>query len=103
VVFFYGRKVRKYHVIMPKSIILQIQKRVKMIPSKTLIIEVSFIETNSSTAGRDDDWFLFFKNGFEITFTSQLSQWFMVDLLCCWEWKRAIELNNSSFDDFVVN
>ncbi|MEO8532539.1 MAG: glycosyltransferase [Flavobacterium sp.] len=72
---------------------------------KLLIIGFVWPEPNSSAAGgRMMQLISIFKNnGFEITFASPaLDSDFMVDLASFGVEKRAIELNNSSFDDFVI-
>ena len=72
---------------------------------KLLIIGFVWPEPNSSAAGgRMMQLISIFKeNGYEITFASPaLDSDFMVDLSVCGVEKKAIELNNSSFDDFIV-
>ncbi|TCN60632.1 glycosyltransferase involved in cell wall biosynthesis [Flavobacterium circumlabens] len=88
-----------------KSIILQVQ-RIKMSQIKKLLI-IGFVwpEPNSSAAGGRMMQLIsvFKKNGFEITFASAaLDSDFMVDLASFGIEKKAIALNNSSFDDFVI-
>jgi glycosyltransferase involved in cell wall biosynthesis len=78
-----------------------------MNPTKKLLI-IGFVwpEPNSSAAGgRMMQLISIFKeNGFEITFASPaLDSDFMVDLAAFGVEKRSIELNNSSFDDFIIN
>ncbi|TDW49687.1 glycosyltransferase involved in cell wall biosynthesis [Flavobacterium sp. 270] len=77
-----------------------------MNPTKKLLI-IGFVwpEPNSSAAGgRMMQLISIFKeNNFEITFASPaLDSDFMVDLSAFGVEKKAIELNNSSFDDFVI-
>jgi glycosyltransferase involved in cell wall biosynthesis len=72
---------------------------------KLLIIGFVWPEPNSSAAGgRMMQLISIFKeNGFEITFASPaLDSDFMVDLSEFGVIKKSIELNNSSFDDFIV-
>lgn len=72
---------------------------------KLLIIGFVWPEPNSSAAGgRMMQLISIFKqNGFEITFASPaLDSDFMVDLKAFGVEKKAIELNNSSFDDFII-
>ena len=72
---------------------------------KLLIIGSVWPEPNSSAAGgRMMQLISIFKqNGFEITFASAvLDSDFMVDLSECGVKKVSIELNNASFDDFVI-
>jgi len=72
---------------------------------KLLIIGFVWPEPNSSAAGGRMMQLIsiFTANGFEITFASPaLDSDFMVDLALFGVEKRAIELNNSSFDDFVT-
>lgn len=72
---------------------------------KLLIIGFVWPEPNSSAAGgRMMQLISIFKeNGFEITFASPaLDSNFMVDLKAFGIEKKAIELNNSSFDDFII-
>lgn len=72
---------------------------------KLLIIGFVWPEPNSSAAGgRMMQLISIFKeNGFEITFTSPaLDSDFMVDLSEFGVEKKSIELNNSSFDDFII-
>jgi glycosyltransferase involved in cell wall biosynthesis len=72
---------------------------------KLLIIGFVWPEPNSSAAGgRMMQLISIFKeNGFEITFASPaLDSDFMVDLKAFGVEKRAIELNNSSFDSFII-
>ena len=72
---------------------------------KLLIIGFVWPEPNSSAAGgRMMQLISIFKqNGFEIIFASPaLDSDFMVDLKAFGVEKRTIELNNSSFDDFIV-
>ena len=72
---------------------------------KLLIIGFVWPEPNSSAAGGRIMQLIsiFIENGFEITFASPaLDSDFMVDLAAFGVEKRAIELNNSSFDDFVI-
>ena len=72
---------------------------------KLLIIGFVWPEPNSSAAGgRMMQLIAIFKeNGFEITFASPaLDSDFMVDLSEIGVEKKSIELNNASFDDFVV-
>ncbi|WP_456312970.1 glycosyltransferase [Pseudomonas shirazensis] len=72
---------------------------------KLLIIGFVWPEPNSSAAGgRMMQLISIFKqNGFEITFASPaLDSDYMVDLAEFKVEKRTIELNNSSFDDFVI-
>jgi glycosyltransferase involved in cell wall biosynthesis len=73
---------------------------------KLLIIGFVWPEPNSSAAGgRMMQLISIFKeNGFEITFASPaLDSDFMVDLFEIGVKKKAIELNNSSFDDFIMD
>jgi glycosyltransferase involved in cell wall biosynthesis len=81
-------------------------KKNKMTQIKKLLI-IGFVwpEPNSSAAGgRMMQLISIFKqNGYEITFGSPaLDSDFMVDLSEFGVEKKAIELNNSSFDDFVT-
>lgn len=72
---------------------------------KLLIIGFVWPEPNSSAAGGRMMQLIsiFAANGFEITFASPaLDSDFMVDLALFGVEKRAIELNSSSFDDFVI-
>ncbi|WP_264536138.1 glycosyltransferase family 4 protein [Flavobacterium sp. N1736] len=72
---------------------------------KLLIIGFVWPEPNSSAAGgRMMQLISIFKeNGFEITFASPaLDSDFMVDLAAFGVEKVSIELNNSSFDDFIT-
>ena len=72
---------------------------------KLLIIGFVWPEPNSSAAGgRMMQLISIFKqNGFKITFASPaLDSDFMVDLSEFEVEKKSIELNNSSFDDFVI-
>lgn len=72
---------------------------------KLLIIGFVWPEPNSSAAGgRMMQLISIFKeNGFEITFASPaLDSDFMVDLSESGVEKKSIELNNSSFDDFIL-
>ena len=72
---------------------------------KLLVIGFVWPEPNSSAAGGRIMQLIsiFIENGFEITFASPaLDSDFMVDLAAFGVEKRAIELNNSSFDDFVI-
>lgn len=72
---------------------------------KLLIIGFVWPEPNSSAAGgRMMQLISIFKqNGFEITFASPaLDSDFMVDLFESGVKKVSIELNNSSFDDFII-
>ena len=72
---------------------------------KLLIIGSVWPEPNSSAAGgRMMQLISIFKqNGFEITFASAvLDSDFMVDLSECGVKKVSIELNNASFDDFII-
>lgn len=72
---------------------------------KLLIIGFVWPEPNSSAAGgRMMQLISIFKeNGFEITFASPaLDSDFMVDLSEFGVEKKSIELNNASFDDFIV-
>ncbi|EJL66200.1 glycosyltransferase [Flavobacterium sp. CF136] len=72
---------------------------------KLLIIGFVWPEPNSSAAGGRMMQLIsiFAANGFKITFASPaLDSDFMVDLALFGVEKRAIELNNSSFDDFVI-
>jgi glycosyltransferase involved in cell wall biosynthesis len=72
---------------------------------KLLIIGFVWPEPNSSAAGgRMMQLISIFKqNGFEITFASPaLDSDFMVNLSEFGVEKKSIELNNSSFDDFVI-
>lgn len=72
---------------------------------KLLIIGFVWPEPNSSAAGgRMMQLISIFKeNGFEITFASPaLDSDFMVDLSKFGVEKKSIELNNSSFDDFII-
>ncbi len=72
---------------------------------KLLIIGFVWPEPNSSAAGgRMMQLISIFKeNGFEITFSSPaLDSDFMVDLSEFGVEKKSIELNNSSFDDFII-
>ena len=73
---------------------------------KLLIIGFVWPEPNSSAAGGRMMQLIsiFKKNGFEITFASPaLDSDFMVDLSELGVEKKAIELNNSSFDDFITD
>lgn len=73
---------------------------------KLLIIGFVWPEPNSSAAGgRMMQLISIFKqNGFEITFASPaLDSDFMVDLSEFGVTKKSIELNNSSFDDFIIS
>lgn len=73
---------------------------------KLLIIGSVWPEPNSSAAGgRMMQLISIFKtNGFEITFSSPaLDSDFMVDLSEFGVEKKTIELNNSSFDDFIID
>ena len=81
-------------------------QRIKMNQTKKLLI-IGFVwpEPNSSAAGgRMMQLISVFKeNGFEITFASPaLDSDFMVDLAEFGVEKKSIELNNSSFDDFII-
>jgi glycosyltransferase involved in cell wall biosynthesis len=81
-------------------------KPIKMEELKKLLI-IGFVwpEPNSSAAGgRMMQLISIFKeNGFDITFASPaLDSDFMVDLSKFDVEKRSIELNNSSFDDFIT-
>lgn len=72
---------------------------------KLLIIGFVWPEPNSSAAGgRMMQLISIFKeNGFDITFASAAQDSdFMVDLTECGVSKKRIELNSSSFDDFVA-
>jgi len=72
---------------------------------KLLIIGFVWPEPNSSAAGGRMMQLIsiFAANGFEITFASPaLDSDFMVDLKAFGVEKRTIELNNSSFDDFIM-
>ncbi|MEN2399637.1 glycosyltransferase family 4 protein [Flavobacterium sp. MC2016-06] len=72
---------------------------------KLLIIGFVWPEPNSSAAGGRMMQLIsiFRENGFQITFASPaLDSDFMVDLTAFGVEKRAIELNNASFDDFVI-
>ena len=72
---------------------------------KLLIIGFVWPEPNSSAAGARMIQLIsvFKKNGFEITFASPaLDSDFMVDLSEFGVEKKSIELNNSSFDDFII-
>lgn len=72
---------------------------------KLLIIGFVWPEPNSSAAGgRMVQLISIFKqNGYEITFASPaLDSDFMVDLTELGVEKKSIELNNSSFDDFIA-
>ncbi|MFH6998394.1 glycosyltransferase family 4 protein [Flavobacterium sp. FlaQc-57] len=72
---------------------------------KLLIIGFVWPEPNSSAAGgRMMQLISIFKqNGFEITFASPaLDSDFMVDLSEFGVEKKSIELNNASFDDFII-
>ncbi|KIQ18026.1 glycosyltransferase [Flavobacterium sp. MEB061] len=72
---------------------------------KLLIIGFVWPEPNSSAAGGRMMQLIsiFATNGFEITFASPaLDSDFMVDLKAFGVEKRTIELNNSSFDDFIM-
>jgi len=72
---------------------------------KLLIIGFVWPEPNSSAAGGRMMQLIsiFASNGFEITFASPaLDSDFMVDLSEFGVEKKSIELNNASFDDFVV-
>jgi len=72
---------------------------------KLLIIGFVWPEPNSSAAGgRMMQLISIFKeNGFEITFASPaLDSDFMVDLAEFGVEKKSIELNNSSFDEFII-
>ena len=72
---------------------------------KLLIIGFVWPEPNSSAAGgRMMQLISIFKqNGFEITFASPaMDSDFMVDLAEFGVEKKSIELNNSSFDDFII-
>jgi glycosyltransferase involved in cell wall biosynthesis len=73
---------------------------------KLLIIGFVWPEPNSSAAGGRMMQLIsiFKKNGFEITFASPaLDSDFMVDLSEFGIEKKSIELNNSSFDDFIID
>jgi glycosyltransferase involved in cell wall biosynthesis len=73
---------------------------------KLLIIGFVWPEPNSSAAGgRMVQLISIFKqNGFEITFASPaLDSDYMVDLSDYEVTKKSIELNNSSFDDFILD
>lgn len=81
-------------------------QRIKMNPSKKLLI-IGFVwpEPNSSAAGgRMMQLISIFKqNGFEIIFVSAAQDSdFMIDLSEFNVEKKSIELNNSSFDDFII-
>ncbi len=81
-------------------------QRIKMNQTKKLLI-IGFVwpEPNSSAAGgRMMQLISIFKeNGFEITFASPaLDSDFMIDLTEFGVEKRSIELNSSSFDDFII-
>jgi glycosyltransferase involved in cell wall biosynthesis len=81
-------------------------QRIKMNQTKKLLI-IGFVwpEPNSSAAGgRMMQLISVFKeNGFEITFASPaMDSDFMVDLAEFGVEKKSIELNNSSFDDFII-
>jgi len=72
---------------------------------KLLIIGFVWPEPNSSAAGGRMMQLIsvFAANGFEITFASPaLDSDFMVDLSEFGVEKKSIELNNSSFDDFII-
>jgi len=72
---------------------------------KLLIIGFVWPEPNSSAAGGRMMQLIsiFKKDGFEITFASPaLDSDFMVDLSDFGVEKKSIELNNSSFDDFIM-
>ncbi|MCI9846600.1 glycosyltransferase [Flavobacterium pectinovorum] len=72
---------------------------------KLLIIGFVWPEPNSSAAGGRMMQLIsiFTANGFEITFASPaLDSDFMVDLSEFGVEKKSIELNNSSFDDFII-
>ena len=72
---------------------------------KLLIIGFVWPEPNSSAAGGRMMQLIsiFRENGFQITFASPaLDSDFMVDLSEFGVDKRSIELNNSSFDDFII-
>ena len=72
---------------------------------KLLIIGFVWPEPNSSAAGGRMMQLIsiFAANGFEITFASPaLDSDFMVDLASFGVKKESIELNNSSFDDFII-
>lgn len=72
---------------------------------KLLIIGFVWPEPNSSAAGGRMMQLIsiFAANGFEITFASPaLDSDFMVDLAEFGVGKKSIELNNSSFDDFII-
>ncbi|KFF06934.1 glycosyltransferase [Flavobacterium reichenbachii] len=72
---------------------------------KLLIIGFVWPEPNSSAAGgRMMQLIAVFKeDGFEVTFASPaLDSDFMVDLSVFGVEKKSIELNNSSFDDFII-
>ena len=84
---------------------MQVQT-IKMNRTKKLLI-IGFVwpEPNSSAAGARMIQLIsvFKKNGFEITFASPaLDSDFMVDLSEFGVEKKSIELNNSSFDDFII-
>ncbi|MFH7016735.1 glycosyltransferase [Flavobacterium sp. FlaQc-47] len=73
---------------------------------KLLIIGFVWPEPNSSAAGGRMMQLIsiFRENGFEITFASPaLDSDFMVDLSEFGVTKTSIELNNSSFDDFIID
>ncbi|MBF4514805.1 glycosyltransferase family 4 protein [Flavobacterium sp. ANB] len=73
---------------------------------KLLIIGFVWPEPNSSAAGGRMMQLIsiFGANGFEITFASPaLDSDFMVDLSEFGVEKKSIELNNSSFDDFIIH
>jgi glycosyltransferase involved in cell wall biosynthesis len=81
-------------------------QRIKMNQTKKILI-IGFVwpEPNSSAAGgRMMQLISVFKeNRFEITFASPaLDSDFMIDLSVFGVEKKAIELNNSSFDDFII-
>lgn len=74
-------------------------------PKRLLIIGFVWPEPNSSAAGgRMMQLISIFKEeNFEITFASPaLDSDFMVDLASFGVEKKSIELNNSSFDDFII-
>lgn len=81
-------------------------QRIKMNPTKKLLI-IGFVwpEPNSSAAGGRMMQLIsiFRENGFEITFTSAAQgSDFMVDLSEFGVERKSIELNNLSFDNFII-
>jgi glycosyltransferase involved in cell wall biosynthesis len=95
-----------YHVNTPKKALFCSLETIKMSQIKKLLI-IGFVwpEPNSSAAGGRMMQLIsvFRKNGFEITFASPaMDSDFMVDLSESGVTKKSIELNNASFDDFII-